>query len=150
MAMRQPGRQGYVYGRNRDSTEDSLGQESLAPRRVGKRQEGWVRDLPINERLIETLIALKEKSRFTSLDDFVLVSRVGTPVNHDNVLVRRLGPITGQLGVPSITWQAFRRNYEVLTFEMRKPRNMPSHAIPINAMNLGERESSNRDLKKSA
>jgi integrase len=114
-------------------------------------QESWVRDLPINERLMEILLALKQQSRFTSPDDFVLVSRVGTPVNHDNVLARRLRPIARQLGVPSITWQAFRRNYEVFTSEMRKPRNLPSRAIPIEiAMNLGHSESSNMDLKKSA
>lgn len=105
-------------------------------------QENWVRDLPINERLLEILLALKENSHFTSPNDYVLVSRVGTPVNHDNVLTRRLRPIARQLGVPSITWQAFRRNYEVYSSEMRKPRTMPSHSTPI--------EGFKRDLKKSA
>jgi integrase len=76
------------------------------------------RDVPICRRLLQILTELKSKSQFMGLSDFVLRSRVGTPVNYDNMMARRLLPIARRLGIPSISFHAFRWVQTVLGEEL--------------------------------
>jgi integrase len=72
------------------------------------------RSLPIPEPLLQILINLKGRARFTGPDDFVLVSRVGTPVNQKDIVARRLGPIAKRMGVPSVSLHTLRHTREIL------------------------------------
>jgi integrase len=54
---------------------------------------------------------LKERSRFTDLDDFVFASRKGTPINPDNFGTRRLKAIGKLLEMPWLSWSAFQRTH---------------------------------------
>lgn len=77
-----------------------------------------VRDLPITLPLSQILQRLKNRSCFTAPEDYILVSSSGTPINHSNIMARRLRPIASQLGVPSLSWQAFRRTHDTLASEL--------------------------------
>jgi integrase len=89
-----------------------------------------VRDLPIPQPLFEILVKLKGRASFTGPDDFVLVSKVGTPVNQNNILARRIRPIAKQLGVPSLSCPAFLGIRKVLASEFGKPfRNFTMIAV---------------------
>jgi len=66
------------------------------------------RDLAIDRRLLQVLLELRMRSRFTQPDDFVLVSQFGTPISYDNIMTQRLRPIARRLGVPSVYSKAFR------------------------------------------
>jgi len=76
-----------------------------------------VRNVPIPQPLFEILLELRKKTGFLGPDDFVFVSRAGTPINLNNLLVRRLKPIARQLGVPSLSWYAFRRAGKIVVSE---------------------------------
>lgn len=75
---------------------------------------GRVRNLPIPRPLLDILLKLRDRGRFTGPDDFVLVSQEGTPINQKNIRERRLRPIARQLGLPSISWQVFLRTRKAL------------------------------------
>jgi len=81
------------------------------------------RDLPIPEPLLQILRELRSRGTFIGPDDFVFISRVGSPVNQNNLLARRIRPIAKQLGVSSLSFPAFHRIRRILTaeFEMRLP-----------------------------
>ena len=85
--------------------------------KLGDVSRSRIRNLPISPLLLQILSKLKDRDRFTSSDDFVFVSRLGTPVNQNNVVERRLKPLAKQLGVPSLSWQAFRRARKALGTE---------------------------------
>ena len=76
-----------------------------------------IRNRVIPDPLFRVLLRLRDRPRFTGPNDFVLVSQVGTPVNQNNILARRLRPIARQLDVPSVSCQAFRRVREALLTE---------------------------------
>ena len=96
-----------------------------------------VRNLPIPHSLLEILLKLKSRTTFTGPDDFVLVSQVGTPVNQNNVLARRIRPIAKQLGVPSLSGNAFRGIRKILAsgFEERshEPTVIAISSVPLRA-----------------
>jgi len=72
------------------------------------------RDIAIPEMLLQILGRLKDRGRFTGPDDFIFASRQGTPVNPNNIIERRLKPLARQLGLPSVSWQVFRRTRKAL------------------------------------
>jgi integrase len=78
------------------------------------------RNVQIPEPLRPILIELRKRQFFTRPDDFVLVSQLGTAINHSNISARRLRPIARQIGVPTVSCQAFRRMQKVLTREYGK------------------------------
>ena len=92
-----------------------------------------VRNLPIPHSLLEILLKLKSRTTFTGPDDFVLVSQVGTPVNQNNVLARRIRPIAKQLGVPSLSGNAFRGIRKILAsgFEERSQESTAMAISPV-------------------
>ncbi len=57
-------------------------------------------NLPIPEVLLPILIKLSGRDRWTAPDDFVLVSRAGTPINAINITARRLRTIGNELQLP--------------------------------------------------
>ena len=95
-----------------------------------------IRNRSIPDPLFRSLLRLRDRPRFTGPNDFVLVSQVGTPVNQNNILARRLRPIARQLNVPSVSCQAFRRVREALLTECdEKPQDLvpPDGSNPIRA-----------------
>jgi integrase len=59
--------------------------------------------------LLPVLRRLVSRGEFTQPDDFVLVSRVGSPINPSNVLTRKLKPIGKEMKMPWLSWQHLRR-----------------------------------------
>ena len=59
--------------------------------------------------LASILANLKNRQEFTSPDDFVLVSRNGTPIHPENIAARRLKSIGKSLDMPWLSWAVFRR-----------------------------------------
>lgn len=76
-----------------------------------------IRNLSVTPALFQVLTKLRKRERFTGPDDFVFVSRQGTPVNQNNIVARRLKPLAKQLGMPSLSWQIFRRTRKGLSTE---------------------------------
>jgi integrase len=79
---------------------------------------GRTRNLPIPELLLPMLILLSGRGRWTGPDDFVLVSRAGTPINAINITARRLRTIGNELQMPWLTWHVFRRGHFALEAEL--------------------------------
>lgn len=67
------------------------------------------RDLPIHSLLLPMFLRMSGRGKFTSQDDFVLVSKSGTPINAINVTSRRLRSIGKELQMPWISWPLLRR-----------------------------------------
>jgi integrase len=117
---------------------------SIAPRTIAVRNQLYrgrlecvkknrLRDLPIQERLLQILLKLRSRGEFVGPDDFVFVCRVGTPVNQNNLLARRIRPVAKQLGVPSVSCQAFRFVRKALIPELEKQGEEPKVNITSNA-----------------
>ncbi len=109
------------------SRQDSDG-ESIPARTIAVRKQWYrgelervkpcrLRDVPISPSLLQVLLKLRSREKFTGPDDFVLVSRAGTPVNQTNVLERRLKPISKQVQVPMLSWHLFLRTRKALVAE---------------------------------
>jgi hypothetical protein len=101
----------------------------IAPRTIAVRSQLYrgqlesvkkshVRNLPIPIPLLHMLLKLRGRAKFTGPDDFVLVSHVGTPVNQNNIMARRLRPIARCTGVPSLSLQAYRSIRKILAGEV--------------------------------
>jgi hypothetical protein len=102
--------------------------EPIPPRSIAVRQEWYLgqlgsvngksrhRNLLIPNALLPVLRELKLRPKFTASDDFVLVSRAGTPINETNIAARRLKPIGKALEMPWLTWQVFRRTHTALPY----------------------------------
>jgi len=72
---------------------------------VGRRN----RLIHIPELLQSALVHLKHRPEHNSGEDFVLVSRRGTPVNPDNIATRRLKAIGQILDLSWLSWKVFHR-----------------------------------------
>jgi site-specific recombinase XerC len=71
--------------------------------------EGRRRSLPIHSMLFSILNELKNRTKFSSFQDFVFASRRGTPIYPENVGTRRLKAVGRILEMPWLTWSAFHR-----------------------------------------
>jgi integrase len=116
---------------NLTDAECEVDGERIAPRTIAVRLQWYrcelgsvpksrQRDLPIPPSLLLTLFRIRDRVKFTAPDDFVLVSRVGTPINEGNIVSRRLKPISSKLGLPPLSWQVFHRTRKVLISELGK------------------------------
>jgi integrase len=76
------------------------------------------RNLPIPDLLLPVLADLRRRTNFTGPDDFVLVSRVGSPIDEKSIAKRRLKPIGKDLQMPWLSWQVFRRTHKTLPYEL--------------------------------
>ena len=71
--------------------------------------EGRKRFLPIPNLLFSLLSDLKNRDKFSNLQDFVLASRRGTPIYPENIGTRRLKAVGKILEIPWLSWSAFAR-----------------------------------------
>jgi integrase len=63
----------------------------------------------VPELLFSLLRDLKTRSDFTEPQDFVLVSRNGTPIHPENIAARRLKSIGRSFAAPWLSWRVFNR-----------------------------------------
>jgi integrase len=63
----------------------------------------------VPEPLFSLLRDLKARSEFTAPQDFVLVSRNGTPIHPENIAARRLKSIGRSFAAPWLSWRVFNR-----------------------------------------
>ena len=82
-------------------------------------QKGRAKNLPIPDLLLPMLLKLSGRARFTEPNDFVLVSRAGTPINAINITARRLRTIGEELQMPWLTWHVFRHAHETMEAEFK-------------------------------
>ena len=76
------------------------------------------RNVPIPPPLLPILIELSRRAAFTAPDDFLLVSRNGTPLIEQDIALRRLKPIGRDLQMPWLSWHVFRRTHTTLAYEI--------------------------------
>jgi integrase len=75
------------------------------------------RFVPVPELLCSILRDLKNRKQFTRPQDFVLVSRSGTPVYPENIAARRLKSIGKANEMPWLSWHVFHRTHISLRSE---------------------------------
>jgi integrase len=130
-----------------DTDGESIPARTIAVRKqwyrgeLGRVKNCRVRNLPISQSLLQILLKLRGREKFTGPEDFVLVSRAGTPVNQTNVLERRLKPISKQVQVPMLSWHLFLRTRKALVAEFGQLFQFymatVTHAGPERAPRLG-------------
>jgi hypothetical protein len=76
------------------------------------------RNLRIPDPLLPVLLGLRQRATLTGPEDFVLVSRAGTPINEHGITPRRLKPIGKDLQMPWLSWHAFYRTHKALAHEL--------------------------------
>ena len=89
----------------------------MDPRQLGSVSKRRVGSLQIPRPLLPVLSQLSRNPKFARLNDFVLTSRSGSPVNQTNVLTRRLKPIGLELNMPGLSWHMVRRIHKELITE---------------------------------
>ena len=105
---------------NFSSAEQGINGEAIPPQMIAVRKQwyrgelnsvkiGRTRDVAIPDLLLPVLLGLSQRGRFTQLEDFVLVSEAGTPVNETNIASRRLKSVGQELAMPWLSWHVFRR-----------------------------------------
>lgn len=103
--------------------------ERVPPKSIAVRQQWFrgdveavrqtqIRNLHIPRTLEQMLLRLRNRAEFTGPEDFVLVSRAGTPVNHANIRVRRLKPLAKQLGIDALSWHVLRSTCKAVASEL--------------------------------
>jgi integrase len=90
------------------------------------------RYLSIPEPLLEVLRGLRQRQRYTGPDDFVLASRVGTPVNQQDIAKRRLKPIGKTMKMPWLSWRVLSRTHTTLAHELGM-RSLGGMAMPTSS-----------------
>jgi site-specific recombinase XerC len=78
------------------------------------------RDIPITDITYRILQAIKTRGKVADRDGFVFASRNGTPINQDNIAVRRLKLIGKRIDIPWLSWSVFHRTRRRLNSESRK------------------------------
>jgi integrase len=101
----------------------------IPPRTIAVRKQWYLGELstvkgrrnriqPIPEPLLPILRTLSQRAKCTEPDDFVLVSRAGTPIKANNIVARRLKPIGNGLQIPGLSWHVIRRSRSTLAYEL--------------------------------
>ena len=114
---------------NLSSTGCYVDRESLPPKALAIRNQSYRGELVgvmgrrrrfvrVPELLELALKTQKKRDRFTSPDDFVLVSRNGSPLRPENIAARRLKAVGRKLDLPWLSWSAFQRTRVILQFEI--------------------------------
>jgi integrase len=76
------------------------------------------RNVPLSRTVVNALLELKSKSKWTGPEDLVFTSRNGTPLNQRNVLWRVLKPAGKKLEIPWLSWHVFRHTHATLGEEI--------------------------------
>lgn len=106
-----------------------LGPEVIPPRTIAVRNQNYRGELTpafgsrkrfvrVGQPLSLLLRELRTRSRFTMPQDFVLVSRKGTPLHPENIAARRLKGIGRSFEMPWISWLVFHRTGVKLRSEL--------------------------------
>jgi integrase len=91
------------------------------------------RFIPLPELLYSILQQLKHRKTSPAPDDFVLASRIGTPIYPDNIAARRLKWIGTTLEIPWLSWHVFHRTRTKLMAEFGRHLNKELEKIlPLN------------------
>jgi integrase len=116
----------------------------IAPRTIYVRKQSYrgefgpviesrKRVVPVPELLFSILRDLKNRERFTGLQDFVLASRSGTPIYPENIAARRLKAIGRALEMPWLSWSVFHRTHLNLKSQFGRHLNKELERIlPVN------------------
>ena len=105
----------------------------IPPRTIAIRKQWYLGELTtvkgrrnriqqIPEPLLPILFALSQRDKCTGPDDFVLVSRAGTPIKANNIVARRLKPIGKDLRIPRLSWNVIRRSRSTFAYELGMQR----------------------------
>jgi site-specific recombinase XerC len=78
------------------------------------------RDLALTDLTYRILQTIKTRAKVADLEGFVFASRNGTPINQDNIAVRRLKLIGRRLDIPWLSWSVFHRTRKSLNSESNK------------------------------
>jgi integrase len=62
--------------------------------------------------------AIRKRSKFTGPDDPVFASKTGRPMDEHNTAKRTLKKIGAKLGMPWLSWHAFRRTHTTLADQL--------------------------------
>jgi integrase len=94
-------------------------EESVPPRTIAIRYQCYRGELSVSRSrrklvsaphlLCLVLRDLKNRTQFTAPDDFVFISRNGTPIHQENVTARRLKFIGKTFEMPWLSWSVFHR-----------------------------------------
>ena len=76
------------------------------------------RNIPIGVVLRGVLAKMKDRTKFTGLDDPVFAARTGKPVDEHNIARRHLKPVGETLGMAWLSWHCFRRTHTTLANEL--------------------------------
>jgi integrase len=103
--------------------------ESIPPRTIAVRKQ-WHRrgldelgrksrnrSLPIPAPLLPILIDLRRRAEHGGPDDFVLMTRDGTPFDEHSI-ARRVKAIGKKLRMPWLSWHVFRRTHTTLAYDL--------------------------------
>jgi integrase len=69
------------------------------------------RNLPMPDLICSVLSDLRARQKLKGPEEFVFPSRSGTPINQDNVAIRRLKAIGKALAMPWLSWSVFHRTH---------------------------------------
>ena len=114
---------------NRQLDGESLPPKAMAIRNLSYRgvfesvKPARRRLTPITDLLHNELGWLRRRERHVGLEDFVIASRTGTPVNADNIAIRRLKLIGNETDMPWLSWKVFQRTRESLVQQLGRHLN---------------------------
>jgi integrase len=102
---------------NLSSVDRMVEREFIPPRTIAVRLQSYRGELsavsgprkrfvPIPTMLSSVLLNLRHRNRFVASQDFLLVSRTGTPIRPENA-ARRLKSLGRSCGMPWLTWSVF-------------------------------------------
>ena len=73
------------------------------------------RAVPLSRSVVEALVSLRARGKFTGPDDLVFASREGTPLNENKLPRRIIKPVAVKLGIPWLSGHVFRIGMASLT-----------------------------------
>lgn len=77
-----------------------------------------VRDVQVREPLLSMLRLQSQRTRYAQPDDFVLVSRTGSPIGAANIRQNRLKRLGRTYGMPWLSWHTFIQAHKILLPEL--------------------------------
>jgi integrase len=84
-----------------------------------------VRQIPLGESAMTLLRDWKSRVRESGQDSLMFATRSGKPISPNNVLRRGIFPACQELGLPKLSWLAFRRTFASWTYD----RGIPAKVI---------------------
>ncbi len=79
------------------------------------------RNLPLAHCVVEAFEEIRSNSKFTGPEDLVFTSTGVKPIDEKNLLHRALKPAGTQLGIPWVSWHAFRHSHATFAEDVEMP-----------------------------